>query len=45
MMLSSDVPDTTWACFLDSQPGSSIFQSPVLNRVYEKTVRPGGGIT
>jgi len=38
MMLSADVPDTTWTSFLDSQPGSSIFQSPVLNRVYEKTV-------
>lgn len=38
MMVATNVPDTTWSSFLDSQPESSIFQSPALNRVYEKTV-------
>ena len=38
MMLATNVSDATWSTFLDSQPGSSIFQSPALNRVYEKTV-------
>jgi len=38
MMLATNVPGATWSTFLDSQPGSSIFQSPALNRVYERTV-------
>ncbi len=38
MLLSTYVAEAPWAKFLDSQPGSSIFQSPELNRVYAKTV-------
>ena len=38
MLLSTDVRKAAWTAFLDSQPGSSIFQGPLMSQVHEKSV-------